>query len=552
MERARTSAFTNPEAVPIEQPHDLRNYLAPIRLHKWVVIVMASAGFVAGWFVGARQETSYAASTEILVGPGIVSPGSAGASTISMPTEAEVMSSRAVARIARRTLGSDVSLDGLRDRLSVTFGTGSNVLDATYTGRSPEAARDGAQAFGDAYLAFRADPLRTNLDKRIAGLEARLAELQGEYEDLAGRLSKVAPTSGEGIEIQSQLQLLRQQIALTTTQLQQNRALTVDAGTVIAAATLPGAPSGGSRTTSLVYAGVGMVLLLMFGVIAAYVLELVRDAPHGMGDLEELARAPVLGLVHDAGRRRGRGGPILVDEGSERALLQDFRALGSVVLHATRALRPTRLLVTSSVPEEGRTTVAANLAVALASSDTPVILVSADLHAPGLEQLFGRGDADLVDLLEGRATIDEILRPTPHIGLTFLPARRVTVQQRDLLNSDAFDELLDSLALRAEVVILDAPPLVVSDPLALVSRVEGIVHVVDARRVTRRRVARAVAALEMAGGNLVGTVVNRFDPRRAWVGASQYREDSRQRRRYLSSAGSRSASEPIAADAPGA
>ena len=530
--------FTSREPVPLEAPKDIRDYVAPIRLHKWLVIVLSLIGLLGGWLLGVRSSVSYASTTEILVGAGVVDPSAPASaaltSTISMTTESDIATSRAVARDARELLGTDEPLEDLLDRVSTTFGLGSNVLVITFTADTPAEARDGAAAFARSYLEFREAPLRASLDERTAEVRDQLEALQAEFEELTSELEDESIAPGQILKIQADADLVQADITLLSQDLSRLEALTVDAGTIVAGADLPTQPASGGRLTKVLYAAAGLLLGLMIGLVVAYLLETATDSLRGIGELEELLDAPVLGLVHEGTRRRR--GPFVVDPHDDATLVQDVRAIRSVLLKAASEAGHRTFLVTSSTQREGRTTIAASLARVIASSDTRVILVSADLHAPALEPLFGVTPArDLADLLEGRAGFDEVLSATREEGLTVVAGRPLPADARgDLIESEAMASFLDQAAGRADLVILDSPPLVVADPLALASQVDAVIYVSDAKRAKRRRVARARVAIEQAGGTLVGSISNRFVPRRVRVGASQYRSEERQRRRYLS------------------
>jgi non-specific protein-tyrosine kinase len=175
------------------------------------------------------------------------------------------------------------------------------------------------------------------------------------------------------------------------------------------------------------------------------------------------------------------------------------------------------LVVTSSVADEGKTTVAANLALALAQTGEKVILVDAELREPGIGALLGIiPDCGLTSVLLGAVDLGKALhRWTDEVSLQILPSGLVPPNPSELLASQRMREVLEELYKRATVVIFDAPALLpVTDAAVLASLTDGAVLVT---RVGTRREDLSVSAetLRHAGARVLGVVLNRVPgPRR--------------------------------------
>jgi capsular exopolysaccharide synthesis family protein len=191
-----------------------------------------------------------------------------------------------------------------------------------------------------------------------------------------------------------------------------------------------------------------------------------------------------------------------------RAVLA-FRTLRTNILFAQgHAMRT--MVVTSAAPGEGKTVTAANLAVTFARDGKQVLLVDCDLPRARLHTMFGlsRGPG-LTEVLSERASLDVVIRSTPVQGLSLLPVGARHPGSPDLLKSAQLRELLQELADRFDLVILDTPPvLALTDAAILAALADGVVLVVRAGKTDRDAVQEAFRQLTAVGARVVGTVLN--------------------------------------------
>jgi capsular exopolysaccharide synthesis family protein len=168
------------------------------------------------------------------------------------------------------------------------------------------------------------------------------------------------------------------------------------------------------------------------------------------------------------------------------------------------------LLVTSPGPEEGKSTMLANLAIAIAQGEKKVILVDCDLRRPNLHRLFGLAHKKGLTtmMVEEKAMSDPPLQETGVPGLQLLASGPLPPNPSDLLGSRRMDLVLAALKERADVVLLDSPPVVaVSDAAILATKVDGVLLVVSAGQTKRDSVQAAKAKLEKVNANLIGAVL---------------------------------------------
>lgn len=168
------------------------------------------------------------------------------------------------------------------------------------------------------------------------------------------------------------------------------------------------------------------------------------------------------------------------------------------------------LLITSAGPGEGKTTTAANLAVAMAQSGSKVIVIGGDLRKPTLHLAFGlRNTVGLTNVLTGNVSWEAALQPTDVDGLYVLPAGPIPPNPAELLASTRMQELLAELKEQCDVVIIDAPPVLAVTDAGVMSRLSDGVLLVISVGVTPRDVAKAAKEqLEQVGARILGMVVN--------------------------------------------
>ena len=168
------------------------------------------------------------------------------------------------------------------------------------------------------------------------------------------------------------------------------------------------------------------------------------------------------------------------------------------------------LLVTSPGPEEGKSTMLANLAVAMAQSEKKVILVDCDLRRPSLHKLFGvtHRQGLTTMMVDNKALNAPPLQETGVAGLELLASGELPPSPSDLLGSQRMDRVLAALRERADVVLIDAPPvLAVTDAALLSTKVDGVLLVVSAGQTRRDSVQAAKAKLEQVNAHVIGAVL---------------------------------------------
>ncbi|GAA1059031.1 polysaccharide biosynthesis tyrosine autokinase [Agromyces bracchium] len=276
-----------------------------------------------------------------------------------------------------------------------------------------------------------------------------------------------------------------------------------------AAATVPTVPVFPDTRTALI---VGGVLGLGAGIAFALTRTASDRRVRATDDVESKLHVPVMGVIPSSNALTGAS-KLLTDTAGERAfpVAEALRSLRTNLRFMDVDNPPRKIVVSSPLPGDGKSTIACNLALTLARSGEPVVLVDGDLRRPTVAtNLELPGGAGLSDVLTGRAAVADVLQRTPHDPhLLVLAAGTIPPNPSEVLGSARMRQLLEDLAKHATVII-DAPPLLaVTDGAVLTQQADGALLVVGVGKTNYDFVEKALDAVHKANGRALGLVLNK-------------------------------------------
>ena len=299
---------------------------------------------------------------------------------------------------------------------------------------------------------------------------------------------------------------------------------------VVDYASQPKGPIGPRRMQGVTMA---LVLSLFFGVALSLFLEYLDDTVKSSGDVERSLRLPALAVIPIAGRTtrqrflptprmflkrdgNGNGRELLINADGTSVQAEAYRHLRTSVLLSTAGRAPRTLLVTSSVPEEGKTTTVVNIATVLAQTGANVLVIDADMRRPRLHQVFGmENNEGLSTALSSEMTRDEIfsmVKQYKDTNVYLLSSGAIPPNPAELLGSEQMRNLLEAASSTFKYVTIDSPPIAsFTDGVLISSIVDGVLLVVQGGRTSRQVVRRTRQMLQEIGAKIIGVVLNKID-----------------------------------------
>jgi capsular exopolysaccharide synthesis family protein len=275
---------------------------------------------------------------------------------------------------------------------------------------------------------------------------------------------------------------------------------TADQPEIINAAVSPGSPFEPTLRRNLI---LGLVIGLMAGIGAAFLRDYLDESIKSEDDLESTSGLPTLASVPAVNGWRDREGALLVsltDPMSPAA--EGYRALRTSLQYLSLTEPIKTLLVTSTQPNEGKSTTVANLAVAFARADLKVVVLSCDLRRPRVHEFFGvPNDVGVTSVLMGDAEVSEAAVKVPDLpNLVLFPSGPIPPNPSELLASQRARDLITEAGRVADIVLIDAPPVQpVTDALVLSRFVDASVVVTRSGHTGRRTLRRTLESLAQVG-----------------------------------------------------
>ena len=477
----------------------LADYLAVVRRRKWLILLALVLTTGSALFFSSRQPKMYRASAQVLLNPDASLINTAGRAAADAQARFDVGQARiarvpAVATKAVQLVGGPAGLSG--DRLladsSVSSDPTSNILTFSVSNRDPALATSLVNAYVDAYGTYSGTQLANRITAAIADVNQQIAAL-------TAKIARVKRHSGRASTLTAELYGLVQQ--RTNAQQDLNSAGSNGGAQIAPAESAVQTQPNPVRNTAL-----GLLLGLVLGLVIAFIREALDTRVRSSEEIADCTGLTLLARIPTPSKKLRSNNQLAMLTDQANAHAEPYRKLRVALDFANLNAGARSIMITSAVEREGKSTTVANLAVALARAGRRVILVDLDLRRPFVANFFGiDGWVGITDVALGRAAIQDALLPivvTGRLGippteshnggvavsgsLHVLPAGELPPDPAEFLETAVLAEVLVDLGRRADIVLIDSPPLLpVADGVTLAKRVDAMFVVAQAQLLRR-------------------------------------------------------------------
>jgi succinoglycan biosynthesis transport protein ExoP len=476
----------------------LRGYLHVVRRGRWWVAAFSLLGLGISLALSLTATKQYTATAQLLVqSVGSVNLATGSNETYITPaevqTELQLVTSAQVQSQVRAELGSVSGVSASE------VGT-TTVIAVTAVSPEPARAAQIANAYARAFVSW-------STATSISNLAVAENQLTRQVDAIGKEIDKLPSSST------AQLAALSNQQAVLKGQLAQLQVAGATASTGLELVTPATAPSSPSSPKPSQNALLGLVAGIILGIGAAFLRDNLDDTLTSGEAVERVGGAPVLATVPMVASWRKKADPVVIavsEPTSQPA--EAYRSLRTSLQFVRHDGAMRTILVTSPSAGDGKTATVVNLGAAYAQAGARVVLVSCDLRRPGLSQFFAPGEhAELFSVLTGRQPLDRALTPVPGVeGLWTLGTRGIVENPTELLAGQRMRSLVDDLAKRFDIVLIDSPPVLpVADALILSGYADAVLLVVVAGRTRQAELRHAAEKLAQASAPVVGAVLNK-------------------------------------------
>ena len=369
-----------------------------------------------------------------------------------------------------------------------------------------ERAEASARATARARLLDSAKSEATAKKAEVDSNEARINRLRDELSEISAARAEYTGLKDEFDSYKLQEREMDERVAVLQNAYQQQAAS-------VQWTSLPTKPDTLSSPNLKLILPVALILGLAVSLGIAFLRELSDTSIRSPRDITRVGPTNVLGLVaRESDDPELTGVPLhtVISTAPQSLLAEQLRQVRTRLQHAVSLDTTRTILVTSPGPEDGKTTIACNLAAGLALNGRRILLVDANFHRPALHKLYNvTNEVGFSNVLENVGNLESVVKKTPVTNLEILTTGPRPANQTELLESPLFTDFIERALEEYDHVIFDAGPLlVVSESVALAPRVDGVIVVVRAKKSTRGMLSRVKETLKQIKAEPLGVVLN--------------------------------------------
>ncbi|GAC1355900.1 MAG: hypothetical protein NVSMB42_14470 [Herpetosiphon sp.] len=506
---------------------NLRHYIGLLLHWSWIPVLIALVAGGTAYAVSSQQSPVYQASTTISIeeAPGVINSGSNYQSILSSERRAltyrELLTANPLLDAVIHSLNLPTTVDLLKRQIEVVSVRDTQLLRVNVRDQNPQKASMVANAIAkifaeqrQQYQSARFASSETSLREQLTSLEQKIQQDEAaiktlDQESATAHNDVAANDQVRRTHLENNITQYRQtysNLVQSYEQVRMAKAQTTSTVVQEEPAEIPTRSVSPRVTLNTILA---TLLGLILGTIGVIAVDRFDDTVKNPDELSSEMGVPILGAIAEI-RKGNKAGPV-VDIEPRSPIAEAFRALRTNIEFSSVDKPLRTLLVTSPSPNEGKSTLVANLAAVIGQSDRRVIIVDADLRRPTAHRQFGLTNrVGLSELfVQPDLPFDETVRKTTIKNVSVITSGTIPPNPAELLGSQKMLDLLETAVGMADIVLIDTPPVnAVTDPAVLSSHVDGVMVVVRAGETKIRACKQAVEQLRRAGARVIGIVVN--------------------------------------------
>jgi succinoglycan biosynthesis transport protein ExoP len=521
------------------QGKEIKQYFQTVWKWWWLIVLCTLCAGIASFVVSSMMPPVYQARLMLMsnqsTNTGIVNYSSLLGGQQVIETYRELLKTRSVLQPVIAGLDLPYSLRELTEHIDVSIIPDTQLLDLRVEDTDAQRASDIANEIALTFLLQRSTEQQLQeiqnyeqtIVEQMGALEQAIDETEAEMEQL--RVSPGLLMQDEWAVLQanqSQQRVAYANLLAGYVSIRSIESQLLDV-VIVEPARPPTEPIRPRRVLNTAFAALSGCIIAC---VAAFLLEYLNYTLQDADEVREALSLPTLGAIPRV-KSWQEDGRVRV-QAEEWPAGEAFRILRTNIQFSSVDRVVRTLLVTSTVPQEGKTAIVANLGAVIAQGGRKVLLVDADLRRPRLHRaLEVPNRVGLSSLMLGGEDLQECIAETGIANLHVLPSGPLPPNPSELLGSQRMQDLLHELAQQADVMLIDSPPVLpVADAAVLARRVDGVLLVLEAGRTRQEAARRAVENLRQVGANLIGVVLNGVTTRRGGYYYYEYNGDGSGRR----------------------
>ncbi len=495
---------------------DIKEYFYLLLNWAWLIALAGLLAAIALYVISINTTPLYETSTRLLISDPPAMRSLDTSAMVSTQTQtstyAEMLLDRPVLQGVIDILKLQTTSDDLKEYVSVEIVRNTQLILVTVQDPNPLQAADIANTLAVVFT----DRIRELQSQRYAstqkGLAQQVLEMEKQVNDTTLAISNERDPA-QKLQFEARLTQYRQLYSSLVTNFEQVRLAEAQTSTnvfVSEPASVPREPVSPMTTRNTLLAAFAGVLLAA-GVI--FLIDMLDDTIRNPDDIRQKFNLPVLGVI--ASHQIVEGKPISMDQ-PRSPVAEAFRSLRTNITYASVDIPLRRILVTSSTPQEGKTTISSNLAVVLAQGEKKSVLIDADMRRPTVHEKFGLMNRMGLSSLFVRSleNIPAAIQSASVAGLAIITSGSLPPNPAELLTSRRMKDILDRLNQEYDLIVIDTPPvLTVTDAVALAPELDGVIIVARPGMTKLSALRQTLEQLQTVGARVLGVVLNQVDPR---------------------------------------